>query len=351
MCSGAIDPFTAYRVSAFRRDDWDQESARTRLGRQTRLFVQIVSRKKPDDDGTPRSTKAHEPHKLDPAVRANLVSPSSTRFRLGSALGERSGTCALLRLPSPISTDVTSSAQRGADAIDEAGSSKAPFPEAPETAGEEILAGDESAGLHETDTSDRDETPADTLPESSASEAFDESGARVSPTSPEADSSGLEFPFTEIHRRTTLGRPFFGSLSQLSELPDHMIEHLDAESAANLKAAMENPEQNAPPVFDAETIRDMQAWFSPRSSARWDGSRLNPNFNLVDDYRLLHARIAAGEHDREPVDTLLDRQIPQIKPPRRKHGIRPAHGGTFRRFSKLDPALFRSNAVCFPISL
>ena len=63
----------------------------------------------------------------------------------------------------------------------------------------------------------------------------------------------------------SLGRPFFGSLSQLSELPDPMIEHLDAESAANLKAAMENPEQNAPPVFDAETIRDMQAWF-PRST-------------------------------------------------------------------------------------
>ena len=124
----------------------------------------------------------------------------------------------------------------------------------------------------------------------------------TAPTLVTADSSGLEFPFTEIHGRTTLGRPFFGSLSQLSELPDHMIEHLDAESAANLKAAMENPEQSAPPVFDAETIRDMQAWF-PRSTgtaadfeAPWYHSPLPPL--RLEVVLLQYDRIVAETIDR-----------------------------------------------------
>lgn len=170
---------------------------------------------------------------------------------------------------------VTSSAENGPETVDEAGSTGAALPEAPEAGDEESSAGDDLAGLDEAEgvvtTPDKD-APNETAESSAAGAVFDESDDSVSPTSPGADStpaavdsSGPAFPFSEIHGRTTLGRPFFGSISQLAELPDYMTEHLDAESAANLKAAMENSDQNVPVAFDQETIRDLQASF-PRST-------------------------------------------------------------------------------------
>jgi hypothetical protein len=109
------------------------------------------------------------------------------------------------------------------------------------------VAGEEAVDAHGADAS-------------AAETAIDDAGPSVSQVLPGVESISASASLAAEAGDDTAPPPnlsFFGPITRLDDLPQHDIEHLDEETAANLHAAIKNPEKFEPGYLDPTTIRDL----------------------------------------------------------------------------------------------
>lgn len=151
-----------------------------------------------------------------------------------------------------------SSGADGAPKGDDANSQDALAPDSSEAADDAISLADELAALREAEASaEANVAPADLAAEPPAADVTaGETELPVAAASPATESPRpSQGDVAEDGAETN--RPYFGPIRRLDDLPQDMIEHLDEQSAANLLAAIRNPEKFEPGFLDDTTIRNL----------------------------------------------------------------------------------------------
>ena len=133
--------------------------------------------------------------------------------------------------------------------------SDAAVPATPDRIGDRPSLTDELASMRSGESTEiGDFEDADPVVSSPVVDERIETEEIASPQLPPAESTP-EFSSAEPSAPAEPERPYFGPARRLSDLPHHITAALDEESAATLKAVMENPDQFDPGILDHTSIR------------------------------------------------------------------------------------------------
>jgi hypothetical protein len=153
-------------------------------------------------------------------------------------------------------TDASASENPSFETPGDIAASDAAVPATPGVTGHEPSLADELASMRSLDSSQAgDFEDADPVASSSVVDEGIETAEIASPHLPPAESTPPEFSSAEPSTSSAPERPYFGPARRLSDLPHHITAALDDESAATLKAVMENPDQFDPGILDHTSIR------------------------------------------------------------------------------------------------